>query len=688
MDLLAGLLAILIMAGTTLNTGFAAVYAIRGLRLSRTILAYAVIAGFVANGFLGGLLWVTHLTSIFWAALGVIAINALAVFAHRRMGTPLRYLAAQSKAVVLVWLGASSILFCLAHVEPSQPNWLQDGPYVYKNWTLPVRVQFLVGDMPADNALPAMAGEMMARNLSFRDVRPLAPGQEVSNRPLLMSAIYLPYRLILGGGADHVDTVPTLHYVGTDWPDLEALITDRSFSVYLATAITANAALIIAVILLLQFYAVPYAIPLAIFGFAVTPYFILHTIFTWPKSLAAFILSTAFIAALERRQAFLIASLAALAYWAHSYAILFTAGYCMYLFTEALSGYLKDRTKKSFVDNGRSLSLSAACVVSILLPWFIWTRYGLKIEADLLSQNAGLGLSLIQQIQIKLANIGTIFSFNFMDLEHNSLNGLNLLFSVHLASAIGIIPFLLLPAAICVGPLRFSRLMLFAVLLPAAAVTLLFGVPNPPLLHGWQAAIPILFVSALAFINSHMGRKMLIASTAITLAVSVIALGCRGYVAYRFGDQQSVMLHYLDHQPVDLDSHPVSPISVQGVSKMSLFTAPPAEYTFGPFNAHDRLALRLDVAVHEEVYDYSGADVTRFIVTAHELQSGETYTVFDQSLDVRNNPNDRGWHGGVFPLPAGLDQAFTLTLVCDPGPAGQSVADWCIWGEPAIIPTH
>jgi hypothetical protein len=86
---------------------------------------------------------------------------------------------------------------CLTHLQIRFPPVLPDGPYIFKEHTLPVRLQVLTGNLPADNYIPFVVQEYLLRDISFSREHPILPGQEVSNRTVLMALATAPFRAAL-----------------------------------------------------------------------------------------------------------------------------------------------------------------------------------------------------------------------------------------------------------------------------------------------------------------------------------------------------------------------------------------------------------------------------------------------------------------------------------------------------------
>ncbi len=681
---LIGVIVISVFICSIANVGTALCKLIPCFRTSAAFPVYAMAAGFVANGLAGALLWMTGMTNSVAAIVVIVGINLLSLVANFRTYRAHEdgLLKEHSKHIPL-WFFASLAIFSMAHMSPKQPAWLEDGLFVYKAWTLPVKLQLLTGGMPADNALPAYAGEMMARDISFKDNRPLMPGQEVSNRPILLSSLYLPYRLIFGGESKTPETIPTINYVGQDWPNFGALFTDKIFSIFLAIAITANAAIFVTIFYLFQYFGLKYAMSLTVACGVIAPYIVLHTIFTWPKNLAGFFIAAAFLAALDRRHAAWIVGLAALGYWAHSYAILFAFGFCVYVFIRALQSGLFENFKVHF----KELSIAAISVIAILAPWFLWTRLGLQIEADLLSQNAGAGRTSADIWNARFLNISTIFSFNWLSMTPNGLE-LHSGYRVSLLSALGPILLLIMPAAVFLGDVKDRALLWAGILFPTTVVTLLFGVFNPPIQHGWQAAIPMLLVITFAFLLRFIGQLGTLIVGGITALTSIFSFALYSDIVAGNHPAQSLLLNFQEDTIAENAPNVGVRIDINGVAQPSLFNAAPSRSVFGPFElSGEDTHLRGNFAVHPSVFEYHDGDETVFQVEATDA-TGKTVLLSEDRLDVRTKPEQRTWMSMNVAIPQDLQSPVTIALKCEAGKNNNSIADWCVWGTPTLSATQ
>ena len=120
-----------------------------------------------------------------------------------------------SKVSLALWVLLLVLSLGLLHVDVRFPEPLPDGLYVFKTHTTNVKIQYLTS-LPADNYIPFAVAEFFLRGVSFKKERPILPGNEVSNRTILMSLVALPFRVALGAPHDH----PRARDLQLSWPRL------------------------------------------------------------------------------------------------------------------------------------------------------------------------------------------------------------------------------------------------------------------------------------------------------------------------------------------------------------------------------------------------------------------------------------------------------------------------------------
>ena len=278
------------------------------------------------------------------AIIILLLLNAAAILYWTK--TKLRsQLQSDAKEITVTWSSwflLSILCIGISNLTIKFPDNLFDGPYVIKNHNLHVKIQTINGHLPADNYLPYLVGEFFLRDISFADERPLMPGQEVSNRPILMALVSIPFRAALDPPPKQVGSLQKFKYAGSVWPDVGTLGDDRYFRQFLVVGIVLNAMIIIGAGLL--FRSLGLSLRYTFIGLLLitfSPYYISQVLFTWPKALAAFYLLLAIHALSFRGWSIVAGVFAALAYLSHPYAIVFAASFGLYLlFQSVKDGYL------------------------------------------------------------------------------------------------------------------------------------------------------------------------------------------------------------------------------------------------------------------------------------------------------------------------------------------------------------
>jgi len=308
------------------------------------------------------------------------------------------------------WLSACFLLFIMflqlfITLPFAMPDKLQDGPYVFKNKNnLHIQIQRLTGDLPSDNFVPYVFSQYLLRKISFTENRPMLPGQEVSNRTVLMglnSAFFLSVFRMPEISKTH--KIGTFSYVGSRWPDVGLFGNDnKSFSIFLTLGMILNATFLLAVYLLIG----------SIFGknkgfgimliLMIFPYTINQIIFTWPKFLMAYYLISAVYLVIKKSHLYVIGLFLALAFHSHPSAMVYIGFIMLYW----LMNNFKIGNKKTHMDFLKIASI----LIAIIVPWIIWTKLIIKISSDLISQNAVANdHRLISLVKVRLDNLWLLF---------------------------------------------------------------------------------------------------------------------------------------------------------------------------------------------------------------------------------------------------------------------------------------
>src|SRR3954454_2080356 len=199
----------------------------------------------------------------------------------------------------------------ILHLEVHVPESLPDGPYIFKTPTTNVKIQYLTG-MPADNYIPFAVGEFFLRGVSFEDVRPIMPGNEVSNRTILMSLVAMPFRVALGAPHDR-PWLGTFDYVGTKWPDVSKLNQASYFDQFAVVALILNSFMLFGLFVFCSSLGANSILPFATILYVTNHYFIVQTIYSWPKAFAGFFILLAWTSLRSAHHPAIVAVLLALA---------------------------------------------------------------------------------------------------------------------------------------------------------------------------------------------------------------------------------------------------------------------------------------------------------------------------------------------------------------------------------------
>ncbi len=483
-----------------------------------TLLAYSVAFGIICFALLGAV--IVSLPSPYGInariALGGVLVFSVLQCWRRNV---LARLWAGCRRWTLLGLSSWASVACLALgaslVPVTMPNPLPDGAYVIKNENLHVKIQRILGDFPADNYIPFVAAEFLLRDIQFAKERPLMPGQELSNRPILLSLATIPIHAALYPPSPRVEPLPKFRYVGTRWPNVGILGDNVSYRTFLRLAVVFNAALILGFVLVLQRLKVPIELAtLSCVVYATSPYFLGQTLFAWPKSLGGFFLILSGLMLLKRHHYYVAGILAGAAYWSHPYAVVYCCCFFLYLICSSRSFSF---AKQSAVPFTISLSL-------ILIPWFIWTRIYLQIPSDLVSQNLHAA-SLYDAVVARLLNLRD--AFFPMPISWTNPDAWAQIAIVGMVGAVG--PFVVVQALL--GGLQAVRrapmegILLAA--LPCSMLIAVFGVRALPALHGLQPLAAVLLAISFWWMYMNLPKR-----TAMCLGVAQISINLL-MIAYR-----------------------------------------------------------------------------------------------------------------------------------------------------------
>ncbi|MGF0236897.1 hypothetical protein ACQR3P_22885 [Rhodococcus sp. IEGM1300] len=404
-----------------------------------------------------------------------------------------------------------AILILTSFKYPLKEN-LPDGAYVNKEHVLPVKIQSITGNLPADNVVPFVVEEYLAKDISFKENSPILPGQHVANRPILVSLVTLPIRSALRSPKS-MEHLPTYEYVSTQWPDFRVLLRDEAaFSIFLGVGVFLNACLFLGIGLMStqieNFSRRSSALLLLLF--ASSPYFIFQTMFTWPKSLAGFFIITSIFTFQKYKNGVLTGVLLALAYLSHPYAV----GYLIvassiFLIFKSPEGFFKK------LSNIFAIGLSFSLFVS---PWFIWIKYYVGGSSDLISQNfSSAHVSPFQFVWPRVANLmNATLPTHLLSFETH-FTSIYTASSLNLAGAVGTLFFAvsIMMAGSALISTNVKKYNFFcwnepyhlkqALLICGGSSLLLacvFSYPAVSLVHGWQPFAALVILCGVHFAST------------------------------------------------------------------------------------------------------------------------------------------------------------------------------------------
>jgi hypothetical protein len=243
------LLLIWVMASIFLN-GMALTHYMTRLR-GLELVGYGAAAGVVLHAFIGWAIAAVPSARIYAVAI-LIALTLLSgvYFLARRVAQEVfPALSISSKIGLGLWALFLVASLALLKVDVTFPESLPDGLYISKAHTLNVKIQYLTS-LPADNFIPFAVAEFFLRGVSFKKQRPILPGQEVTNRTILMSLVAIPFRAALDAPRDH-PRLGTYHYIGQNWPDVWTLDRENAFEQFTVIGTALNSLMLLGLFLFL-----------------------------------------------------------------------------------------------------------------------------------------------------------------------------------------------------------------------------------------------------------------------------------------------------------------------------------------------------------------------------------------------------------------------------------------------------
>ena len=599
----------------------------------------------------------------------------------------------------LAWFSLTAIATVGSRIA-TKPDSYDSPLYVFKTDVLSTRIQALTGPLPADNALPHVVAEFLLRDISFKAERPIVPGQEVTNRPFLMSFVVVPFRAAFDAPPLYKGRLGRFQYVGTDWPDISPLLSDDTFSQFLAIAILLNATLVVGVLWVLSLARLPPGIVTLAVATFMTSHFVLNqTLFTWPKSFCAYWVIAALMAVwrpsavspfatMRLRDAAIAGACLGVAYWCHPLALVFTAS----LFLVQSWAVIRYQTRHV----AETLFVTSTSFAAIIAPWVIWSRLVVCIPSDLLAQNLGRG-PLWQACYVRACNIYHVVVPVCFDTSPISYQSLLATYWLSLPASIGLLLLSMLfwrPSTASAVPLcgRLQYTLAFFIL-PWLLICISFGFPNPAcLLHGFQfhvAAGLAFTVAALAVRGGRSWRHTLIAVLCLQVLCNITYTYAilRTLAATTPDDAVARNVNLLRGSSLQFQNAPLAPngrvnVSVAGVTRECIWFCAPTTATIGPVPIKKASGARVQVAIHEHVWPI----IPEKGVDFHLIMTHQGKVIGEGSVNVSpaTRSGDRRWLPLVVRCPINSPSEVIFTLDVGQQPMKGNI-DWCLWSELTIF---
>lgn len=517
----AGLLLLVWVVISILVNGIALTHCFTKLR-GLELVGYGAAAGVVAHAFVGlAIAAVPKARWVFIAMLIALTLVSGLYFLLRRVLQELFLSLSSSVKVALVLWGCFLVLsLALLRVDIQFPESLPDGLYISKASTTNVKIQYLTS-LPADNFIPFAVAEFFLRGVSFKKQRPILPGQELSNRTILMSLVAMPFRAALDAPRDH-PRLGRYSYIGRNWPDVWKLAAGNGFEEFAVIGMFLNALMLLGVLIFCSSLGANFALPVGTLLYITNPYFIGQTIYTWPKALGGFFILLAWTSIRLGHGPAVVAALMALAYHSHPYALVFAVCTGLYYLMQWRRGQSLSTAGRYFLIFGL-----------VLAPWIIWTKFVLQIPSDLITQNfSGGGTELawtspINFVWIRLQNLFHLIGSQMFSVYPFDVRSFLNYILVCLPGIIGfVIIYPALAECIQLSPLR--SWLWYGLVGPAALILVVFSRPAVPALHGYQPLLGVLLFLGALWLRQHCTRLAYASLIGLQIALNLSFVLARG----------------------------------------------------------------------------------------------------------------------------------------------------------------
>lgn len=415
-------------------------------------------------------------------------------------------------------------------VEIKFPDPMIDGPYVFKQHRFHTKIQVLTGGLPADNFVPFVFSDFLIRGIDFKTERPMLPGQEVSNRTVMMGLVGGLFRKLSNSISNLELPLGKFEYVGSKWPDVGRMGFDSDYFIFFCISVAMNSLIVLGILLIAaDFNKISIGV-IAVLVMLPNPYFLSQIIFIWPKMLAGFYALIATREIIFKRDYLLAGLFIGLSFHSHPMAQIYFASIFLYL----LYGYF---TKRNTFKN---ISIFTLSFFTICLPWYFWTKIVLKINSDLFAQNFFNFIDAdpyVNFVWIRIVNlVSTFFPTELVNFPFRESYPLYIsMWSV--IGAVGILFFIQQINVLKQIMTNWKSELFFFALLPIGMLTLTFGTSNRFTVHGLQPHIVFFVFLTTLLVFKSPWRKYLFISQFVFSVLSW-AIHLRGFSVFEYEERK------------------------------------------------------------------------------------------------------------------------------------------------------
>lgn len=608
-------------------------------------------------------------------ALSSLYFVDLCIFIHSVISKrPFLFLKINRETLVPLSIWVVFVILCnvLVYSRIDFPDHLPDGAYVVKRQLLPVKIQVVTQDLPADNLVPYLVSEFFLREVDFRVERPMLPGQEVTNRTILMSLVAMPFRAALYKPEKQVGSLGKFNYLGAEWPDVQNLIEDNLYSVFVSIGLALNSLIFFPFMLLYKELVGNKNLKFASLIFILTPYVLMQTIFIWPKNLAAFFILIALYRVMTGKKgiAFTFFLLGA-AYNSHPYGLVFIGGFFTYYL-------LQDWKEKKL-----NYSLKAIGMTILMLgPWFIWSKMILQIRSDLIIQNF-IPDSISNFFWVRIYHFYMVWFPAFLETYPFNSDVIFRRMMICVPGVVGILTCAFAYYKLCKMMKSHHReWVLLCLILPLALILFIFSRPNTPIFHGYQVLIPLLIILSFSYFKNY-NRIFTVLLFSIQSLIGLFLMGDFLIAKSMFLNTNRVTQTSLfEHKNIKIvkKALPIQigiPVQFKDSLEKCIWMNPVAVISFDDLLIKPGASLETIVTFHPEVVGLPSHDGALFKVDIFEHDKKlDTHEYFYKADGTMNRIK--------IDLSKCSGKVVKIQFSNHPGPAGNTDGDWCLWIDPKL----